>query len=61
MDRYVTHATFISGMTASFLVACDVAVGGALIALLTKKGHAVSQLSPGGRPPVPPDADRRRA
>ena len=57
----VTHATFISGMTASFLVACVVAVGGALIALLTKKGHAVSQLSPGGRPPVPPDADRRRA
>jgi len=38
----VTHATFISGMTASFLVACIVAVGGALIALLTKKGHAVS-------------------
>lgn len=47
----VTHATFISGMTASFLVACIVAVGGALIALLTKKGHAVSRLSPGGRPP----------
>ena len=36
----VTHATFISGMTASFLVASLVAVGGALIALLTKKGHA---------------------
>jgi EmrB/QacA subfamily drug resistance transporter len=38
----VTHSTFISGMTASFLVACVVAVCGALIALLTKKGHAVS-------------------
>ena len=38
----VTHTTFISGMTASFLVACVVAVGGALIALLTKKGHAPS-------------------
>ena len=36
----VTHTTFISGMTASFLVACVVAVGGALIALLTKKGLA---------------------
>lgn len=38
----VTHQTFISGMTASFLVASAVAVGGALVALLTKKGHAVS-------------------
>jgi EmrB/QacA subfamily drug resistance transporter len=38
----VTHATFISGMTASFLVASVVAVVGALIALLTKKGHAVA-------------------
>jgi EmrB/QacA subfamily drug resistance transporter len=36
----VTHATFISGMTAAFLVASVVAVGGALIALLTKKGTA---------------------
>jgi EmrB/QacA subfamily drug resistance transporter len=36
----VTHATFISGMTASFLVACVVAVGGALIALLTRRGRA---------------------
>jgi predicted MFS family arabinose efflux permease len=36
----VTHATFISGMTASFLVASMVAVGGALVALLTKKGKA---------------------
>ena len=33
----VTHATFISGMTASFLVASMVAVVGAVIALLTKK------------------------
>jgi predicted MFS family arabinose efflux permease len=36
----VTHATFISGMTAAFLVASAVAVGGALVALLTKKGAA---------------------
>jgi EmrB/QacA subfamily drug resistance transporter len=36
----VTHSAFISGMTASFLTACVVAVGGALIALLTRKGHA---------------------
>jgi EmrB/QacA subfamily drug resistance transporter len=36
----VTHSTFISGMTASFLVAAIVTVGGALVALLTKKGHA---------------------
>ena len=35
----VTHATFISGMTASFLVASVVAVAGALIALLVRKGH----------------------
>jgi predicted MFS family arabinose efflux permease len=39
----VTHATFLSGMTASFLVAAIVAVGGALVALLVKKGHTVSQ------------------
>jgi hypothetical protein len=39
----VTHSTFISGMTASFLVASVVAVGGALIALLTKKGNAPSE------------------
>ena len=36
----VTHATFISGMTAAFMVAGVVAIGGALIALLTKKGDA---------------------
>jgi EmrB/QacA subfamily drug resistance transporter len=36
----VTHATFISGMTAAFLVASVVAVCGALAALLTRKGHA---------------------
>jgi len=37
-----THATFISGMTAAFLVASVVAVGGALVALLTKKGSAAA-------------------
>lgn len=36
----VTHATFISGMTAAFLVASVVAIAGALIALLTKKAHS---------------------
>jgi EmrB/QacA subfamily drug resistance transporter len=36
----VTHSAFMSGMTASFLTACIVATGGALIALLTRKGHA---------------------
>jgi len=37
----VTHATFMSGMTASFAVAAIVALGGAVIALLTKRGaHA---------------------
>jgi Major Facilitator Superfamily len=36
----VTHATFISGMTAAFGVAAIVAVGGALVALLTRKGSA---------------------
>jgi len=39
----VTHATFISGMTASFLVASVVAVVGALVALLTKKGKAPAE------------------
>jgi EmrB/QacA subfamily drug resistance transporter len=36
----VTHSAFVSGMTAAFLVACIVAIGGALIALLTRKGSA---------------------
>jgi hypothetical protein len=36
----VTHTTFISGMNAAFLVASIVALGGALIALLAKSGHA---------------------
>ena len=35
----VVHSTFISGMTAAFLTAAVVALGGALIALLTKKGE----------------------
>jgi EmrB/QacA subfamily drug resistance transporter len=38
----VTHSTFVTGMTASFLVAAVVAVAGAAIALLTKKGDAPS-------------------
>lgn len=38
----VTHTTFVSGMTASFLVGAVVAIGGALVALLVRKGHAVS-------------------
>jgi EmrB/QacA subfamily drug resistance transporter len=37
----VTHATFLSGMTAAFAVAAIVALGGAVIALLTRRGHAV--------------------
>ena len=35
-----THTTFISGMTAAFLVASIVALAGAVIALLAKGGHA---------------------
>jgi predicted MFS family arabinose efflux permease len=35
----VVHSTFISGMTAAFLTAAIVAIGGALIALLAKKGE----------------------
>jgi hypothetical protein len=42
----VTHATFISGMTTAFLVACVVAIGGALIALLTSKGNATTEPGP---------------
>jgi EmrB/QacA subfamily drug resistance transporter len=34
----VAHGTFLSGMTASFLVAFGVAILGALLALLTRKG-----------------------
>jgi EmrB/QacA subfamily drug resistance transporter len=37
----VTHSTFVSGMTAAFEVAAIVALGGALIALIAKGGHAV--------------------
>ena len=36
----VTHATFISGMNAAFLVASLVALAGAAIALLVKRGRA---------------------
>jgi EmrB/QacA subfamily drug resistance transporter len=37
----VTHATFMTGMTTAFAVAAAVALGGAVIALLTKRGsHA---------------------
>jgi hypothetical protein len=35
----VAHSAFISGMTASFLVASAVAVAGALIALLVRRGQ----------------------
>lgn len=42
----VVHSTFISGMTASFLVASFVAIGGALIALLTKKGENATEGAP---------------
>jgi EmrB/QacA subfamily drug resistance transporter len=38
----VTHTTFVSGMTASFFVASIVTVAGVLIALLVKKGSAVT-------------------
>jgi hypothetical protein len=38
----VSHVTFVSGMTASFLVASIVAVGGALIALLTRNRKAAA-------------------
>ena len=34
----VTHGVFVSGMTASFLVAFGVAIAGALVALFTRKG-----------------------
>ncbi|MBV9444287.1 MAG: MFS transporter, partial [Streptosporangiaceae bacterium] len=37
----VTHATFISGMNAAFAVASVVALAGAVIALLARRGRAV--------------------
>jgi hypothetical protein len=36
----VTHGTFVSGMNAAFLVASIVALAGAAIALLTRRGRA---------------------
>jgi predicted MFS family arabinose efflux permease len=42
----VTHSTFISGMTTAFLVAAVVAVVGAFIALLTRKGHGEEEYVP---------------
>jgi hypothetical protein len=36
----VTHTVFLNGMTESFLVAFGVAIVGALLALITRKGHA---------------------
>jgi EmrB/QacA subfamily drug resistance transporter len=36
----VSHATFVSGMHAAFLVGAAVALAGALIALLTRRGNA---------------------
>ncbi len=35
----VTHTTFVSGMSAAFSVAAIVALAGAVIALLAKRGH----------------------
>ena len=35
----VTHSVFVSGMTTSFVVAFGVAIFGALLALITRKGH----------------------
>jgi hypothetical protein len=37
----VIHTTFISGMNAAFLVGSAVALAGAVIALLTRRGRAV--------------------
>ncbi|HSZ42882.1 MAG TPA: MFS transporter [Trebonia sp.] len=36
----VVHTVFLNGMTASFLVAFGVAIFGALLALVTRRGHA---------------------
>jgi len=36
----VTHSVFVSGMTASFLVAGFVALAGALVAMATRTGRA---------------------
>jgi EmrB/QacA subfamily drug resistance transporter len=38
----VVHTVFLSGMTTSFLVAFGVAIFGALLALITRRGHAPS-------------------
>jgi hypothetical protein len=42
----VTHATFISGMSAAFTVAAAVALAGAVIALLAKRGKHATEGAP---------------
>ena len=37
----MVHTTFISGMNAAFMVASVVALAGAAVALLTRRGRAV--------------------
>ncbi|HEY3955800.1 MAG TPA: MFS transporter [Streptosporangiaceae bacterium] len=57
----VSHSTFVSGMNAAFVVAAFVAVGGAAVGLLTRRGRpaadavtdAAPDAEPGAAPQIP--------
>jgi len=42
----LTHATFTSGMHTAFLVAAAVALAGAVIALITRRGNGGARAHP---------------
>ncbi len=43
---HVSHATFVGGMHSAFLVAAAVALAGAVIALITRRGHGAAEAHP---------------
>ncbi len=49
---HIAHATFMSGMNAAFQVAAAVALAGAVIALATRRGHALTPGMTGGPRPA---------
>jgi predicted MFS family arabinose efflux permease len=55
----VSHSTFVSGMNAAFVVAAFIAVGGAAVGLLTRRGRptadAVTAAGPGTEPGAAPE------
>jgi len=49
----ISHATFVSGMHAAFMVGAAVALAGAVVGLVTRRGPGVGQ-------PIRPRAGRPR-